>query len=65
MRVDSWKDESGNWKNFTNVAVNEVEFLTNKGEGGNSSYAPSIPQSESGFEPPGQYGLSDDGDIPF
>lgn len=63
LQIDNWKDDkSGEWKSFTKVIATNVEFL----ESANST--PSIPE-EPQYNPPeglgDDYGMVDDGDIPF
>lgn len=63
LQIDNWKDEkSGEWKSFTKVIASNVEFL----ESANST--PSAPEEPQYTPPEGignDYGMVDDGDIPF
>lgn len=52
IRVDSYKDESGNNKTFTKVFMNSMEFLDSKQQGENMNNA--------GFT-----AIEDDEDVPF
>lgn len=62
LQIDSWKDENGNWKNIAKVMADNVEFL----ESAQSVQSDNV---EPAFEPPADfgddYGMVDDGDIPF
>ena len=62
LQIDSWKDENGNWKNIAKVMADNVEFL----ESVQSAQSDNV---EPAFEPPADfgndYGMVDDGDIPF
>lgn len=63
LQIDNWKDKkSGEWKSFTKVTTSNVEFL----ESANSIQT--IPE-EPQYNPPeglgDDYGMVDDGDIPF
>ena len=61
LQIDSWKDENGNWKNIAKVMADNVEFLESA-QAQSDNVGPA-------FEPPSDfgddYGMVDDGDIPF
>lgn len=64
LQIDNWKDEkSGEWKSFTKVIATNVEFLES------AQSTPSNNNVGPAFEPPADfgndYGMVDDGDIPF
>lgn len=63
LQIDNWKDEkSGEWKSFTKVIATNVEFLESAQAQSDNNVGPA-------FEPPtdfgDDYGMVDDGDVPF
>lgn len=68
LRIDSWKDESGNYKSITKVNCRSVEFLSKsdatKGQG--TGFTPNYGTDfePSGLDPQGFQAIDDD-DIPF
>lgn len=63
LQIDNWKDEkSGEWKSFTKVIANNVEFLESAQQSQNDTNGPAF-EPQAGFED--GFGAVEDDDIPF
>ena len=63
LHIENWKDETGNWKSFTSVKVEKLNFVSvGKKEEQEPTFTPNFePQ---GLDPQGFQAIDDD-DIPF
>lgn len=67
LHIENWKDETGNWKSFTSVKVEKLNFVSvgKKEESQNNNQPIFTPNFEpQGLDPQGFQAIDDD-DIPF